>query len=940
MSSIETLPSAELDVVLGVRDRAFAQMIAMIHLANNRPDKQNGDPKVGGHPAACASCTDLLAALHLVVREPQDFVACKPHASPIDHAYHHLLGLFRREDGTWLDDQEAEGAMGRLRKFPRPGESDVFQSYHAKSDPDAFHFLPSGSVGIPPVNSIYLALAYRYAKDHGFDVPEGAHFWSLMGDSEFREGSLLEVMPEVAERGLVDVTWIVDYNRQNLDGTRTGFVPGSNRSDADRIQGTFEANGWRVLQLRHGRKRQELFAREGGDGLRQLLERGYSDYEFQLVLFRKDAALARELGAERMPKAKAFLDSLGDEELLEALFDLGGHDMDVLVEALRSARTDDERPYLIVAHTLKGRGLACAADPANHSTLPSKKEVQAILEAQGLSLERPFERFAEDTEEARFLAERRRKFQRGMEAHDELISRNAEAARAALDAVDGCPDALGIDTSLYPVTHTQWMWGQIAAKLIRIGTHDEGGPALGSSADRELDELEQRWAPAARYVMTLSPDVGTSTNIAPTMNKRIYGADQLVSPERLEFQARHPELYARDERFTRHIRFEIAEANCMSAVGSFGKMGAYTGLPFMPIMTVYDFFLKRALDQLYYNLYWGADFVLIGTPSGVTLSPEGAQHSWKSDIQIPNLITWEPAFAVEMEWILSDAIRRRMEGRTEGRSGVLVRAVTRGIPQALMLDNLRRQARFKENLAADQRLRPAGLDGDWGTALDETEVPALSDDEILAAVRRDCLRGAWHLVDWRGYAGYTPGDNVVRLFVMGSLVTEALEASQVLLQLGIYADVIAVSSPELLSGILGEKTGYKHLREELGVDGDLHLVPRVLEDGASAAGLAGRRVPIVAVLDGEAGLLDNLGSIVGVRQVTLAVRRFSKCGRPDEVFEYQGLDAKSIVEAAGRALSETALEEVRLSKAALAALEGRRHEGQRPHWRELWPAGE
>ena len=96
----------------------------------------------------------------------------------------------------------------------------------------------------------------------------------------------------------------------------------------------------------------------------------------------------------------------------------------------------------------------------------------------------------------------------------------------------------------------------------------------------------------------------------------------------------------------------------MSAVAAFGKMAHYTGLPFFPIMTVYDFFIKRALDQLYYNLYWGAEFVIVGTPSGVTLSPEGAQHSWKSDIQIPNLVAWEPVFAAEMDWILSDAIAR------------------------------------------------------------------------------------------------------------------------------------------------------------------------------------------------------------------------------------------------------------------------------------------
>ena len=99
-------------------------------------------------------------------------------------------------------------------------------------------------------------------------------------------------------------------------------------------------------------------------------------------------------------------------------------------------------------------------------------------------------------------------------------------------------------------------------------------------------------------------------------------------------------LVTNQEVWTRHIRFEIAEANCMSAAGAFGKMAHYTGNPSFPIMTVYDFFIKRALDQLYYNLYWGAEFVIMGTPSGVTLSFEGAQHSWKSDIQIPNLITW------------------------------------------------------------------------------------------------------------------------------------------------------------------------------------------------------------------------------------------------------------------------------------------------------------
>jgi len=130
------------------------------------------------------------------------------------------------------------------------------------------------------------------------------------------------------------------------------------------------------------------------------------------------------------------------------------------------------------------------------------------------------------------------------------------------------------------------------------------------------------------------------------------------------------------------------------------------------------------------------------------------------------------------------------------------------------------------------------------------------------------------------------------------------------------------------------------LRENLGVTGDLHAVERAAGSEAGLASLAGRRVPIVAVCDGEAGLVDNIGSIVGVKQVTLAVRKFSKCGRPDEVYGYQHIDAASIVEAAGRVLSETALEYLRVSPelaARIAARHSERDAAPRRDWRELWP---
>ena len=945
MSSTTAEQTSNVTTVLGrIAERAFAQMVHMIWEANNKKDKRPGDPKVGGHPAACASSLHVLGALHLVVRSVDDYVCCKPHASPVDHAYHHLLHVFGREDGSWLTEAEAKAAMSRLRTFAEPGATDVFQSYHARSDPDSFHFLPSGSVGIPPVASVYLALAHRYMRDHGRDVPKSAHFWSLIGDSEFREGSLLEAMPDVAERLLGNVTWIIDYNRQNLDGTRIPNEKGLHGRDCDRIQRTAEANGWRVLQVRHGSFREELFARKGGDALRELFEQVLTDYEFQLALFKRDAFLCRTLLRQHSERAHRFAKDLADDEVVRAFTDLGGHDLQRLIEALRAAKSTPSQPTLIVAHTIKDWGLECFADPSNHSALPDGDEVEGVLARHGLTRADPYALFPPESAEGRYLAERGASFREGIGRSRKQRREKRDAARRAVEAAGGLPDTLDIDLSLFPMAHTQWMWGQIAAKLVRVSTPPAGsagarGEAPGGAKQKPLTENEKRWSSVASYVLTLSPDVGTSTNIAPVLDKRVYGPKSEHENEQAEFKARHPELMTFSDPWTRHIRFEIAEANCMSAAGSFGKMAHYTGNPSFPIMTVYDFFIKRALDQLYYNLYWGAEFVILGTPSGVTLSSEGAQHSWKSDIQIPNLITWEPFFALEMEWILADAIKRHMLDQNDGRRGVLIRAVTRAVQQSLLLDNLRRAARFKAGLAAETRLKPAGAGEEWGAALDESGVPALADAQILAAVRADVLQGAYYLVDWRGYAGYEPGDNVVQLFSMGSVTTEALDAARKLLARGIFANVIVVSSPELLLGILGHKDDHRHLRETLGIRGDLFAVEGA---GASEAGLlslAGRRVPCVAVCDGEAGLLDNIGSIVGVRQLTLAVRKFSKCGRPDQVYAYQHLDGDSIVEACGQVLSETALEELRVSPELLARLAGRAA-APRADWRTLWPAGE
>jgi pyruvate dehydrogenase E1 component len=334
-------------------------------------------------------------------------------------------------------------------------------------------------------------------------------------------------------------------------------------------------------------------------------------------------------------------------------------------------------------------------------------------------------------------------------------------------------------------------------------------------------------------------------------------------------------------------------------------------------MTVYDFFIKRALDQLFYNAYWNSSFICVGTPAGIALSPEGAQHAWKSDVQIANCVTWEPAYALELDWILTDACRRHIlsfvEGKDSpngnaGRTGVIIRGVTRALDQKELLKRLKTHKRFEGK----------------------------AEDEILESTRKDCLEGGFYVLDYRGHVGYRPSENVVHIFSMGALITEALKASDELLKEGIFANVIQVSGTDLLLGNLAEKNNYRHLKQGLGISGDLYLkisqaaaatkpngnashyppavyAPKPVDlITANASGIAqlltlgGRRIPVVSVHDGEPGLLDNIGSVLGTLQKTLAVRKHSKSGRPSDVFEYHGVDAVSVKNAAKKILEDSA----------------------------------
>ncbi len=905
----------------------------MIYSANTRENVQKGDPKIGGHSSASASALHILGTLHLLTKTGFDHIANKPHASPADHSYNYLLDLFLKKDLSKLSLEEANQAMIGLRAFPSQGEY-VFQSYHSAYDCDNHNFFPSGTVGIPPVQAGYMALAYRFAEKHGYEVPNEAHFWAIIGDSEFREGSLFEAIPEFAERQLGNLTWIVDYNRQSLDGHRISNHEIMNGTDADRIERTLLANGWEVIQVRHGKKREEVFKLKGGDKFKNLLEKELEDYELQVLLQLKDAKLVRKDLQSKHKNLDEFLKVVSDEDLLLALRDMGGHDFEVLYEAMEQSKKSKTRPTMVIAHTIKGWALDMAATPGNHSSLPDEEEIQALRKKQGIGDEL-FARFEENTAEGKFLKQRGEELFKQIKAQNALRDKNKAFFQNELKELGEMPPTLNINLKMASYPHTQWMLGQLTAKLTRIANTSLNASKLGEK-QKALTESEKSFKQAAEMLVTMAPDVGTSTNLNPAMDGKIYGA-AVVEDIETEYGVKDtklPDLVPGEEENDRFLRFEIVEANTMSCMGSFGRVRDILGIPLLPLMTVYDFFVKRALDQYFYAQYWKSSFILVGTPSGVTLSPEGAQHGWKSDFQIPNQITWEPFFCQELDWILCDSIYRHINYTNEGRTGVHIRGVTRGVEQKDFLRLLQTQRRFKAGLGEDQLLHAPdfALEG----ATNAAEIENLSESEIFDVVRGDVLKGAYYLIDYRGYAGYEPGDNVVNIFAMGSMGTEAIKASEQLLQKGIYGNVIIVTSPDLLVGIQAHEDNYQYLREGLGINSNLYIQPTLngALHSAEAATVAGRRVPIVSVHDGEPGILDNLGSIVGVKQECLAVRKHSKCGRPVEVYKFHSIDADAVVEACGKALAETALEGVQVSR---RALEDNSEPKATPDWRELWP---
>jgi pyruvate dehydrogenase E1 component len=784
-------PAAELNpddlaTLESIERRVLWLATNIIHHANNV--RQNPDKtKVGGHQASSASVVSILTALYFHYLNGQDRVAIKPHASPAYHAVQYLLGALDRKYLT------------ELRAFHG------LQSYPSRTkDPDRVDF-STGSVGLGAVAPLFAALTDRYARAH-FGGGEARRFIAVVGDAELDEGNVWEAVAEQAAQGLGNVLWIVDLNRQSLDRV----VPGIR---ARQLEALFEASGWQVLEAKYGRRLQAAYRRPGGPALRQRID-DMANEEYQELIRLPGATLRERIvaGAGHLRDGVALAIADTDDDALPGLIaDLGGHDLQELLAAFAAADADTARPAVLFAYTIKGWGLPIAGEALNHSALLTTEQVDRLRERFGLAPEQAWDAFAPDSPEGKLCA-----------------ARAAVLRDEALPAPQLSPDRVPADIDFRPAgqTSTQEAFGSILGQLARV-------------------------AGVGERIVTTSPDVAVSTNLGAWINRvGVFAPEQ--APDYTDGGSRVLRWQPGPQ--GRHIELGISEMNLFMLLGQLGLSAEHNGELLLPVGTVYDPFVCRGLDALIHGVYSAAKFVFAGTPSGVTLSPEGGAHQStitpSIGLELPNLTTFEPAFAREVEWCLLDGLRRCCD-REHG-DATYLRLSTKPIPQNLFAPVL-------ERLGADE-LRAQVLAGGYRL---------LEPPQELAAAPR------------------------VVIATSGALVPEAIAATQALHAEGIAATLLNITSADrLYAGVAEARRTYVRGAK----------VGRAAGHLATLLPPAERRAPIVTVLDGASHALAFLGSVFGAPVVPLGVDNFGQVGTRDELYRELLIDAESIVNAALLAL--------------------------------------
>ncbi len=763
-----------------LQDKALWLAAWMIHSANHLRPKSDA-MKVGGHQASCASMATLMTALYGRALRPQDRVAVKPHAGPVFHALQYLAG---------------KQSLAKMQAFRGLGG---VQSYPSRTKDTADVDFSTGSVGLGVAITAFASLVQDYVKARNWgSLPEG-RMVALVGDAELDEGNIYECLQEGWKHDLRNCWWIIDYNRQSLDGVvREGL--------SDRIGGIFAAFGWDVVTLKHGALQRAAFAEPGGEALRDWID-ACPNQLYSALTFQGGAAWRKRLMDEigDQGPVTALLNRRTDGELADVMENLGGHCLASVSDAFDLAATHD-RPVVFIAYTIKGWGTPLAGHKDNHAGLMTPAQMEEFRARMNI---RPGHEW--DRAEGLGISEAALD---GLLARSPFLSagrRQMTAPQIAVPQIDAPDDA---------EISTQMAFGKI------------------------LDAVAKSDHPMAARIVTTSPDVTVSTNLGPWVNRRglfartgradTFRDEKVVSAQKWQFS---PE--------GQHIELGIAEMNLMLMLGAAGLSHSLFGERLLPIGTLYDPFISRGLDALNYACYQEARFLLVATPSGVSLAPEGGAHQ---SIATPligmsqdGLASFEPAFADElaciMEWAFAYMQRDAAKAETAdwqreaGGGSVYLRLSTRALEQP------RRK---------------------------------------LDSIRQGVIDGAYWLRE--------PGPNCeVVIAYQGTVATEAIAAAGSLAEGRRDVGILAVTSADRLNaGWQAAQTARINGRPT-----QSHI-ERLLAPIT-------RDCLLITVIDAHPATLSWLGSVHGHRVAGLGVEHFGQTGTVADLYRHFGIDRNSIL---------------------------------------------
>jgi pyruvate dehydrogenase E1 component len=781
---------ARLEYLADIERRVLWLASWTIHNANHL--RAPGEIKVGGHQASSASLATIMTALYCGALRGQDRVAVKPHASPIFHALQYLAG---------------NQTLEKLENFRGLGGA---QSYPSRTkDTDDVDF-STGSVGLGVAQTLFSSLAQDYVASRGWmkNRPEG-RMVALIGDAEMDEGNIYEALIEGWKHGLRNCWWVVDYNRQSLDAVvREGLW--------EKFETMFANFGWDVAIVKYGALQQAAFAEPGGERLRAWIDRCPNQL-YSALVFQGGSAwrkrLADEIG-DQGPVSR-LLEKRTDAELAALMGNLGGHDLPALLAAFEKAATHD-RPTVFICYTIKGFGLPLAGHKDNHAGLMTPAQMEAFRESAKVRPGREWDKW----EGAALPPERLQAFL------DETPFFKARARRLAAPTVP-VPETLAHPAPGAKPVSTQMGFGQI------------------------LNEIARENSAFADRIVTTAPDVTVSTNLGPWVNRRgLFARENMADIFKAE---RIPSTYAWS--FSpqgQHLELGIAESNLFLALSAFGLSHAINGERLLPIGTVYDPFILRAADQLNYACYQDARFMLVATPSGVTLAPEGGAHQ---SIATPlvgmaqdGLCAFEPAFVDEL-----------------------------AVAMRFGFDYMQRDG---DRCEPDKR---TWLRDDTGGSI-YLRLSTRPLEQPKRPMTPELARG---IVDG-GYWLRKPGPNAsIVVAYSGAVAPEAVEAVGRMGEDRRDIGLLAVTSADRLHA---GWSAAQRARENGSSQAQAH-VERLLADVPSGAA-------IVSVVDGHPATLAWLGAVKGHRMRALGVEHFGQTGTIADLYRHYGIDADGILRAA------------------------------------------